>query len=104
VISTIFTKSVVGGEVTLSLFFLMWVCLALGVQAPSGVVKNSIDEVIRGVTDENVKVPEQASHRRQLLEDTIGKQFDFEEIENLLWPRIGKAGMQVSIKNLLPCF
>jgi len=80
VLSTIFTKTVVGGGVTLSLAFLMWVYLALGVEAPTVVVKNTIDEVIRLVTDEKLKVPDQASHRRQLLEETIGKQFDFEEM------------------------
>ena len=79
-ISTIFTKTVVGGGVTLSLVFLMWVCLALGVEAPTVVVKNTIDEVIQLVTDEKLKVPEQASHRRELLEETIGKKFDFEEM------------------------
>jgi len=80
VISTIFTKTVVGGGVTLSLVFLLWVCLALGVEAPTVVVKNTIDEVIRLVTDEKLKVPDQASHRRELLEETIGNQFDFEEM------------------------
>ena len=79
-ISTIFTKTVGGGGVTLSLVFLLWVCLALGVEAPTGVVKNTIDEVMRLVTDEKLRVPDQASRRRQLLEETIGNQFDFEEM------------------------
>jgi phospholipid transport system substrate-binding protein len=80
VISTIFTKTVGGGGVTLSLVFLLWVCLALGVEAPTVVVKNTIDEVIRLVTDEKLKAPDQASHRRELLEETIGSKFDFEEM------------------------
>lgn len=80
VVSTILTKTVVGGGCTLSLVFLMWVCFALGVEAPTVVVKNTIDEVIQLVTDEKLKVPGQATHRRQLLEETIGKQFDFEEM------------------------
>ena len=80
VVSTIFTKTVVGGGGTLTLAFLMWVCLVLGVEAPTVIVKNTIDEVIRLVTDEKLKVPDQASHRRELLEETIGKQFDFEEM------------------------
>jgi len=80
VISTIFTKTVVGGGVTLSFIFSVAVCLALGVEAPTVVVKNTIDEVIQLVTDEKLKVPEQASHRRELLEETIGKKFDFEEM------------------------
>jgi len=80
VISTIFTKTVVGGGGTLSLVLLMWACVVLGVEAPTAVVKNTIDEVIQLVTDEKLKVPEQASHRRELLEETIGKKFDFEEM------------------------
>ena len=52
-ISTIFTKTVGGGGVILSLVFLMWVCLALGVEASTIVVKRTIDEVVRLVTDEN---------------------------------------------------
>jgi phospholipid transport system substrate-binding protein len=80
VISTIFTKTVGGGGGTLSLVFLLWVCLALGVEAPTVVVKHTIDEVIRLVTDEKLKAPDQASHRRELLEETIGSKFDFEEM------------------------
>ncbi len=79
-LSTIFTKTLVGEGVTLSLIFLMWVCLALGVEAPTVLVKNTIDEVIRLVNDEKLKAPDQASHRRELLEETIGKHFDFEEM------------------------
>lgn len=79
-VSTILTKRVVGGGSTLSLVFLIWVCVVLGVEAPTVVVQNTIDEVIRLVTDEKLKVPGQATHRRQLLEETIGKQFDFEEM------------------------
>ena len=58
----------------------MWVCLALGVEAPTIVVKRTIDEVTRLVTDKKLKVPDQVSHRRRLLEETIGKNFDFEEM------------------------
>ena len=79
-VSTILTKRVVGGGSALSLVFPIWVCLALGVEAPTVVVKNTIAEVIQLVTDEKLKVPGQATHRRQLLEETIGKQFDFEEM------------------------
>jgi len=77
---TISIKKVGGLAVTLSLFCLIWVCLASGVEGPTVVVKNTIDEVIQLVTDETLKVPDQASHRRELLEETIGKKFDFEEM------------------------
>ena len=73
-------ENVMGLAVTFSLIFLMGVCLALGVDTPTVVVKNTIDEVIRLVTDETLKVPDQASHRRDLLEETIGNNFDFEEM------------------------
>ena len=79
-IATIFCKTVVGGGGILSLICLLWVSLALGVEAPTVLVKNTIDEVIRLVTDEKLKAPDQASHRREILEETIGKNFDFEEM------------------------
>lgn len=54
--------------------------VALGVEAPTVVVRGTIDEVIRLVSDEGLKTPDQATHRRQLLEETIGQHFDFEEM------------------------
>ncbi len=56
------------------------VSVALGVEAPTVVVRGTIDEVIRLVTDEGLKKPDQATHRRELLEETIGQHFDFEEM------------------------
>lgn len=52
----------------------------LGVESPTVVVRGTIDEVIRLVSDEGLKMPDQATHRRQLLEETIGRHFDFEEM------------------------
>jgi len=80
VIATIFNKTVRGLAINLFLLGFLWVCSALGVEAPTVVVKNTIDEVIQLVTDEQLKVPDQASHRRRLLEETIGSKFDFEEM------------------------
>ncbi|MGD9851692.1 MAG: phospholipid-binding protein MlaC [Nitrospirales bacterium] len=77
---TIYKKWVVGHGVTLSLILVWWVCLALGAEAPTAVVKRTIDEVIRLVTDEQLKAPDQVSHRRELLEEEIGKHFDFGEM------------------------
>ena len=54
--------------------------VALGAEAPTVVVRGTIDEVIRLVTDEGLKTPDQATHRRQLLEEIIGQHFDFEEM------------------------
>lgn len=52
----------------------------LGVESPTVVARGTIDEVIRLVSDEGLKMPDQATHRRQLLEETIGRHFDFEEM------------------------
>lgn len=52
----------------------------LGVDSPTVVVRGTIDEVIRLVSDEGLKTPDQATHRRQLLEESIGQHFDFEEM------------------------
>ena len=51
-----------------------------GKETPSAIVKSTIDEVIRLVTDEKLKAPDQVSSRRKLLEETIGQHFDFEEM------------------------
>lgn len=56
------------------------VSVALGVEAPTVVVRGTIDEVVRLVSDEGLKKPDQATHRRQLLEEPIGQYFDFEEV------------------------
>ena len=59
---------------------LCWPGGVLGVEAPTVVVRGTIDEVIRLVSDEGLKTPDQATHRRQLLEEIIGQHFDFEEM------------------------
>jgi len=98
VTATISIKKVGGLAVTLSLVCHLWVGLALGMEAPTGIVKNTVDEVIRLVTDEKLKVPDQASHRRQLLEETIGTLFDFEEMAKrslaAQWKSRGEADHQ----------
>jgi phospholipid transport system substrate-binding protein len=54
--------------------------LVIGLEAPTVVVRGTIDEVLRLVTDEGLKKPDQEAHRRKLLEETIGQHFDFEEM------------------------
>ena len=73
-------KKVGGLAVIFSLACHLGVGLALGMEAPTVFVKHMVDEVIGLVTDEKLKVPDQESHRRQLLEETIGTLFDFEEM------------------------
>jgi phospholipid transport system substrate-binding protein len=54
--------------------------LVLGVEPPTSEVRDTIDEVIRLVTDVGLKSPDQEVHRRELLEKTIGQLFHFEEM------------------------
>ena len=70
-----FAKGIVFG-----LIFMVTAVSAAGVDSPTHVVKNTIDKVIQLVTDEELKKPDQVSHRRTLLEETIGQHFDFKEM------------------------
>jgi phospholipid transport system substrate-binding protein len=64
---------------------LVW-CGAMGMAGaaeiadPTVVVKETIDEVMRLVTNEDLKKSEQLSHRRLLLEEAIGQRFSFSEM------------------------
>jgi phospholipid transport system substrate-binding protein len=63
----------------------MWWCVigtafAEGVVEPTVVVKETIDEVLRLVKDEELKNPKQLPHRRILLEEAIGQHFSFSEM------------------------
>jgi len=69
----------------ISLYLIMWGCVigtafAEGVVDPTVVVKETIDEVLRLVTDEELKNPQQLPHRRILLEEAIGQHFSFSEM------------------------
>ena len=69
----------------ISLCVIMWWCVigtafAEDVAGPTVVVKETIDEVMRLVTDEELKKPDQVSHRRILLEEAIGQHFSFSEL------------------------
>jgi len=62
------------------MFWGMRTAMAAGGGSPTVVVKETIDEVIRLVTDEELKKPEQISRRRVLLEEAIGTHFSFSEM------------------------
>lgn len=47
---------------------------------PTDTIKKSIDEVIHVLEDPALKKPEKQQERRKLLEDTIAKRFNFEEM------------------------
>ena len=58
----------------------MGMVAAAEVVAPTVIVKETIDEVIRLVTDEELKKAAQVSQRRILIEKAIGKNFSFSEM------------------------
>ena len=66
--------------VALALGWLSVSSMVIGLEPPTVVVKGTIDEVIHLVTDKGLKKPDQAAHRRELLEETVGKLFNFEEM------------------------
>lgn len=47
---------------------------------PTEAVKETINEVIRLLTDKALKKPSQSATRRRLIEKTIGRLFDYEEM------------------------
>jgi phospholipid transport system substrate-binding protein len=67
-------------EAVLALVGLSLSSVVIGVEPPTVVVRGTVDEVIRLVRDEGLKKPDQAAHRRKLLEETIGQHFDFGEM------------------------
>ncbi len=75
-----FLVKVISLLVVLALGGLSLASLVIGLEAPTVVVRGTIDEVLRLVTDEGLKKPDQEAHRRKLLEETIGQHFDFEEM------------------------
>lgn len=72
--------------------------VVIGVESPTSVVNETIDQVIRLVTDEALKKPDQAAHRRKLLEETIGQLFNFEELAKRSlaahWKNLSEAEQQ----------
>lgn len=73
-------QSIITLGVALALLGLSVWSVVIGVEAPTVVVRGTIDEVIGLVTDEGLKKPDQATQRRKLLEEVIGQHFDFEEM------------------------
>ena len=64
--------------------FVIWLVSVGLVQAntesPMIVVKKTINEVIDLLTDEKLKTPTQSAKRRRLIEETIGRRYDYEEM------------------------
>jgi len=47
---------------------------------PTESVKSTVDEVIRILSDDRLKQPAQLPQRRKLLEEVVGRRFDYEEL------------------------
>jgi phospholipid transport system substrate-binding protein len=56
------------------------VATAIASEPPTGTVKGTINEVIGLLTDEDLKQPSQSARRRKLIEEAVGKRFDYEEM------------------------
>jgi phospholipid transport system substrate-binding protein len=71
---------------------------AVAPESPTEVVKATINEVIRILSDESMKQPERLKERRKLLEDVIGRRFDYEEMSKRSlashWKNLSEADRQ----------
>lgn len=59
---------------------------AWGGETPTGAVKETVDEVLRVLKDQNLKDPARATERREKLEDIIGQRFDYAEMAKRTLP------------------
>ncbi len=63
--------------------------------SPTQAIKTSIDEVIGLLTDEHLKQPGQLERRRKLIEEAVGRRFDYEEMSKRAlaaqWPKLNEA-------------
>ena len=48
--------------------------------SPMEVVKGTVNKVIALLTDEKLKTPDQSEKRRRLIEESIGRHYDYEEM------------------------
>ncbi len=71
---------------------------AIAALSPTETVKGTINEVIGLLTDEGLKKPSQSARRRKLIEETVGKRFDYEEMSKrslvAQWNKLSKSEKQ----------
>jgi phospholipid transport system substrate-binding protein len=81
-----------------ALFLLAGGATATVSESPTEVVKTTINEVIRILSDEAMKQPGRLKERRKLLEDVIGRRFDYEEMSKRSlashWKNLSEAERQ----------
>lgn len=59
---------------------LVWGATAAVAGPPTDVVKSTIEEVLRILSDPALKSPAQKKHRRQLIKQAVDRHFDYEEM------------------------
>ena len=71
---------------------------AIASEPPTETVKRTINEVIGLLTDEALKKPSQTARRRKLIEEAVGKRFDYEEMTKwslaAQWNKLSKSEKQ----------
>ena len=70
--------------------------------SPTEVIKSTIDDVTRLLSDEKYKTPDQLKKRRQMIEDIIGRHFDYEEMAKrslaAYWKKLNQEERQEFVK------
>ena len=70
--------------------------------SPTEVIKSTIDEVTRLLSDKHFKTPDQSKKRRQMIEDIIGHHFDYEEMAKRslagYWKKLNSEERQEFVK------
>ena len=70
--------------------------------SPTSVIKSTIDEVTRLLSDEKFKTPDQLTKRRRMIEEIIGHHFDYEEMAKrslaAYWKKLSQPEKQEFVK------
>lgn len=71
---------------------------ATAAETPTEAVRSTVNEVIRLLSDEELKKPGQSEKRRKLVEEAVGQRFDYEELSKRAlaaqWPKLSQAERQ----------
>jgi phospholipid transport system substrate-binding protein len=71
---------------------------AVAAKSATEAVKGTVNEVIGLLTDEHLKQPPQSARRRKLLEEMVGRRFDYQEMAKrslgAQWNKLDKAERQ----------
>ncbi|MBM4123474.1 MAG: ABC transporter substrate-binding protein [Nitrospira sp.] len=71
---------------------------ATAAETPTEAVRSTVNEVIRLLSDEELKRPGQSEKRRKLVEEAVGQRFDYEELSKRAlaaqWPKLSQAERQ----------